>query len=426
MRLWLKNLIPDFVYHNKDFKLLLLTGGLYALSTALSNTFVNVYLWKQSEDILAIALYNLASVLFQPLAFFLAGRLTKRLDRTTVLRIGVGILAVFYLVVLLAGTNASQMLIILGAILGLGFGVYWLAFNVLTFEITEPETRDVFNGFLGLFSSFAGMIGPFSAGIIIHYFPGFVGYQTIFAISLLLFAIAVVLSFYFKRRNSSGIFRISSVWQRRHEDDDWRRILFAHFFQGLREGVFVFIIVIWIYTTTGSEMALGTYGLITSAISFFAYFLVGRYLKAKYRKSGILIGALLLYLSLFIIIGDQTFTRLLIYGMIISFAYPLVFVPYVSMTYDIIGKAYKAASMRVEYLVMREWFLNAGRAFSIVGFMVAVHYMGEERGIMFTLLLFGAGHLFLYMAIRPIAFGRAAKKQQEFSSKGMEDAERQS
>lgn len=164
MRLWLKNLIPDFVYHNKDFKLLLLTGGLYALSTALSNTFVNVYLWKQSEDILAIALYNLASVLFQPLAFFLAGRLTKRLDRTTVLRIGVGMLAVFYLVVLLAGTNASQMLIILGAILGLGFGVYWLAFNVLTFEITEPETRDVFNGFLGLFSSFAGMIGPFTAG----------------------------------------------------------------------------------------------------------------------------------------------------------------------------------------------------------------------------------------------------------------------
>nr|WP_307189922.1 MFS transporter [Geomicrobium sp. JCM 19038] len=314
MRLWLKNLIPDFVYHNKDFKLLLLTGGLYALSTALSNTFVNVYLWKQSEDILAIALYNLASVLFQPLAFFLAGRLTKRLDRTTVLRIGVGMLAVFYLVVLLAGTHASQMLIILGAILGLGFGVYWLAFNVLTFEITEPETRDVFNGFLGLFSSFAGMIGPFTAGMIIHYFPGFVGYQTIFAISLLLFAVAVVLSFYFKRRNSSGIFRISSVWQRRHEDDDWRRILFAHFFQGLREGVFVFIIVIWIYTTTGSEMALGTYGLITSAISFFAYFLVGRYLKARYRKNGILIGALMLYLALFIIIGDQTFTRLLIYG----------------------------------------------------------------------------------------------------------------
>lgn len=223
-------------------------------------------------------------------------------------------LAVFYLVVLLAGTHASQMLIILGAILGLGFGVYWLAFNVLTFEITEPETRDVFNGFLGLFSSFAGMIGPFTAGMIIHYFPGFVGYQTIFAISLLLFAVAVVLSFYFKRRNSSGIFRISSVWQRRHEDDDWRRILFAHFFQGLREGVFVFIIVIWIYTTTGSEMALGTYGLITSAISFFAYFLVGRYLKARYRKNGILIGALMLYLALFIIIGDQTFTRLLIYG----------------------------------------------------------------------------------------------------------------
>ena len=32
---------------NKELYILLLVGALYSLSTALSNTFVNIYLWKQ-------------------------------------------------------------------------------------------------------------------------------------------------------------------------------------------------------------------------------------------------------------------------------------------------------------------------------------------------------------------------------------------
>ncbi|GAK14661.1 LOW QUALITY PROTEIN: membrane protein [Geomicrobium sp. JCM 19039] len=412
------------MFTNRDYKLLLITGGLYAMSTALSNTFVNVYLWKQTEDLMMIALYQLASVLFQPLAFFLAGRLTKQMDRTIVLRIGVIVLSLFYLTVLLLGQNASQMIVVVGALLGLGFGIYWLAFNVLTFEITEPGTRDSFNGFLGLFTSLAG-IGPFTAGLVIQWFPGFTGYRTIFFISLLLFAVAVWLSFRFKKRSSPGIFRISSVWQRRHVDDDWRRILFAHFFQGLREGVFVFVIVIWVYMSTGSELALGTYGWVTSSVSFVFYFLAGKYLKTKYRKRAILTGAIMLYGALFLILPDRTFVTLIIYGIIISMAYPLIFVPYVSMTYDIIGKAYKAASMRVEYLIMREWFTNAGRAGSIICFMVVVNAIGQAKGVPLVMLIFGAGHLFLYFCIRPIQIWSTSNKDQDYNSERLEDANRQ-
>lgn len=50
-------------------------------------------------------------------------------------------------------------LFFLGGLLGVGYGFYWLAFNVLTFEITEPNTRDLFNGLLGAMTSVAGMIG---------------------------------------------------------------------------------------------------------------------------------------------------------------------------------------------------------------------------------------------------------------------------
>ncbi|MFL6559856.1 MAG: MFS transporter, partial [Bacillus sp. (in: firmicutes)] len=124
----------------KDLLLLLIIGGLYSLSVALSNTFVNIYLWKQTGKYSDIALFNLSIVILQLLTFILAGRWAKKIDRVIVLRIGVVFLALFYVMVLIAGTKASTYLLLLGSLLGVGYGFYWLAYNVLTFEITEPET----------------------------------------------------------------------------------------------------------------------------------------------------------------------------------------------------------------------------------------------------------------------------------------------
>lgn len=98
----IKNIIGD-VEVNRDLLLLLAVGGLYSLSIALSNTFVNVYLWKQSGQFVDLAIYNLSIVVMQPIIFMFAGRLAKKIDRVFILRFGVSFLAVFYLTVLLAG-----------------------------------------------------------------------------------------------------------------------------------------------------------------------------------------------------------------------------------------------------------------------------------------------------------------------------------
>lgn len=90
-----KHVIGD-VEVNRDLVLLLVIGGLYTLAISLSNTFVNIYLWKQTQNYVNLGLYNLASVVLQPLTFLVGGKLAKRIDRSILLRIGVGTLAVFY------------------------------------------------------------------------------------------------------------------------------------------------------------------------------------------------------------------------------------------------------------------------------------------------------------------------------------------
>lgn len=387
---------------NKEILLLLLIGGLYSLSIALSNTFVNVYLWKQSGEFKDIALYNLSIVTMQPLTFIIAGRWAKRVDRVIVLRLGVIFLSFFYLMVLVIGEKASNFLLLLGGLLGVGYGFYWLAFNVLTFEITEPETRDFFNGFFGILTSLAGMIGPIAAGAIISSFKEFTGYTVIFSISLGLFLGAVLLSLILKRRPAKGHYSFKRIIQERKNNLNWKRILHASFFQGLREGSFIFVISVWVFITTNSELALGTFGLVNSAVAFIFYFLATKYIKPRHRKRAILIGGLMLYAGIFLIIFDLSFQRLIIYAVVIAIAYPILLVPYLSLTYDVIGKAWKAAEMRIEYIVVRELYLNLGRAVSILMFLTFVTLINEDIGIPILLTIIGVGHLIIYFFIKEI------------------------
>lgn len=390
------------VEFTKDLSLLLIIGGLYSLSVALSNTFVNIYLWKQTGEYSDLALYNLSIVILQPLTFILAGRWAKKIDRVIVLRIGVTVLSLFYTMVLITGKNASTFLLLLGSLLGVGYGFYWLAYNVLTFEITEPETRDFFNGFLGILSSTGGMIGPIAAGFIITRFEKFTGYTIVFGLSLALFALAVFLSFSIKPRPAKGKYCFKRILAERKHNENWRLITNANFCQGLREGTFLFVVSVLVYISTGSEMSLGTFGLINSGISFIAYYAASRLIKMKDRKKAILIGGILLYLSVLLLVWDVNYVKLLFYGGIIAIAYPILLVPYMSTTYDVIGSGWKAAEMRIEYIVVREIFINLGRIISILAFLAAVTLFDEKQSIPILLLFLGAGHSLIYFFIRRV------------------------
>ncbi|MTT33174.1 MFS transporter [Terrilactibacillus sp. BCM23-1] len=387
----------------RDLFLLLVIVGLYFLSIALSNTFVNIYMWKQSKSFINIGLYNLMIVIFQPLMFLVGGQLAKKVDRIVVLRLGIISLGCFFITVLLLGSKASSMTLLLGSIIGMGFGFFWLAFNVLTFEVTDPSTRDFFNGYSGLLSSFSGIICPFSAGWIISKMSDSLGYKIVFAISLLLFGLAIFVSFFLKKRSASGVLAFRTILNERKNNTYWRDILRASVSQGLRDGVYLFIVVIWIYSTTKSEFALGTFGLVESSIMSVGYFLATKKLKPKYRKRMILIGSLLMYLGILLIVFDLNFRNLIIYAVFASSAYPILLVPFLSMTYDVIGKGWKAGDYRIEYIVVKELFYNAGRICSIVVFLIFMKIFGSSMFITRMIILLSAlGYVGIYFFVRKI------------------------
>ncbi|MCA0982736.1 MFS transporter [Halobacillus yeomjeoni] len=387
---------------SKDLLLLLLIGGLYSLGIFLSSTFVNIYLWKQSNSYTDIALYNLSIYVLQPLTFIFAGKCAKKIDRVIVLRTGVTVLSLFFMTVLLVGERAATFNIMLGALLGVGYGFYWLAYNVLTFEITEPETRDFFNGFLGVLQSLGGMSGPILAGFIISRLNNFTGYTVIFSISFSLFIVAVIVSLGLSRRKARGNFSFRRIVHERKNNPNWKRILNAHVSQGFREGTFLFAVSIWIFLMTKDELSLGVFNLVYSGFSFLCYFLVSRIVKPRRRKKAIFLAGLCLYLNVLILLVSDTMPMLLLYAAIAGVFFPMLYVPYLSLTYDVIGKSWNAGEMRIEYIVVRELFLNLGRVVSIIVFLLAITWIPPETGIPYILLLLGGGHFLIYFFIKNV------------------------
>ncbi|MFC7441355.1 MFS transporter [Laceyella putida] len=383
--------------------LLLLENGLFAVASSLSGMFVNVFLWKIKKDWTMISWFNLIHFVAAALTFILAGWMVKRVDRVVSIRLGVAILSLFYLAVWLLGKNAVTYVYLLGVVLGLGAGFFWLAYNVLYFEITERNTRDIFNGANGLFTSVAGIAAPFISGLLIRYMGQTKGYHFIFGLSLVIFLAAVVVSFLFKSRSARGNFQLVRVLSLiRKREAHWRWVSYAMIAQGLREGVFAFLIGLLVYVTTKDEFTLGSFFTVGSIVSMISYFVVGKIMKPRSRNTFILIGALMMGMAVLPFVFQISSWTMWVLGVGAALFYPFYMTPLTSTVFDVIGETKQSAALRVEYVVMRELMLNIGRVTGILLFIIWVSQMTDVSQLRWFMLMIGFAPVLTWVAIRKV------------------------
>ncbi|MCF6093371.1 MFS transporter [Microaerobacter geothermalis] len=375
-------------------KLLLSMNALFMASVALSNTFVNVYIWKIKGDYITIAQFNLFIYLAMPFTFWIGGRLVKKIDRVISIRIGVALMALFYSMILILGKDASQYIQLLGLLLGIASGFYWLGYNILYFEITNPDNRDMFNGVNGFLFSGTGMIAPVLSGWFLSQMKQLTGYTLIFSISLGIFITAIIVSYFFHHRELHGVFHLGKVWKEAKNRTPWHFVMVAHYFQGIREGIYTFLIGLLVFISTSSEFRLGVYTFITSLVSLVSFFLAGKWIKPKKRNTSLLIGTTMLAVVVIPMFFTVNYVTLLILGIGGSFFFPFFTIPITSTTFDLIGENKQKAQLKVEYIVFREFVLNLGRITSITLFIILITI--TEKIEVIAIFLFFSNALLLF------------------------------
>jgi len=386
--------------------LLLAIYGSFGFANALSGTFIPVYLWKASGSYLTVALFALAQYSFSGLTFFLCGKWIKEGNKLNCLRVGCLLSGVFYCIVLWLKQSASDMPFLLGVISGVGLGCYWVAYNIIYFEITEPDTRDRFNGSQGLLASGTGIIAPWLSGLLISLLADDKGYMFIFTASLIIFACCGLISLLIKKRPPEGrydwLYPIKQWRQRSKQSKEWRYAFAAITAQGVREGVFMFLINLIVFIATKDESKVGTYTLITSLTALVSFWLCGRLLKPRLRSAAMLIGVICITLFLIPFFWRINYSMLLIYGIGTALLFPLYIIPITSKVFDMIGASKQSVERREELIIFRELGLTLGRVIGLIPFYIYIFWINNETGLVWMLLLVGASPIVGWFFMRKL------------------------
>jgi len=383
--------------------LLLAVNVLFITATALSATYLGVYIWKATSNFVTLGWFTLLTHISMALTFWMAGNGVKEGNKMICLRLGIGVSAAFYMLVLLLGKSAFHYIALLGVVQGAANGFFWLAFNVIYFELTNADNRDRFNGLTGVFGSFVGMIVPWCSGAIIASMGGGRGYRLIFMISLIIFVAGMGVSFLIRNRKTEGSYDwLLTLRMLRLPRTPWQPVFGALTAQGIRESVFGLMIGLLVYIRTGSEWQLGNYSLIVSAVAFISFYVVGKWLKPYWRNKGMLIGTIVITAVIVPFFAGVSYTTLLIFGIGASLFFPLYSIPMTSAVFDLIGSNEESVRQRVEYVVMRELALNAGRIIGMIIFITTISISKAPFVINLMLLVVGSSPLISWIFMRRI------------------------
>ncbi|WP_442602886.1 MFS transporter [Paenibacillus sp. KN14-4R] len=386
---------------DRSFFWLIILNSLFAAANALSSTFVGVYLWKASNDYTVIGWFTLMTYLTMALTFWIAGKWVKEGNKMNCLRVGVAASAVFYLCVLILGTSSVSYVWLLGILQGAASGLFWVAYNVIYFEVTSPDDRDRFNGWVGALGSLSGMIAPWISGFIIVHMPDERGYSLIFSISMGIFILGVIVSFCLTKREPVGVYAWSHSWDHfKNKNTPWKRICGALAAQGFREGVFGFIIGLLVYIATSSEQKLGNFALISSGVAFVSFWVVGRYLKRTWRSISMGIGAISMAGLIVPFFWRIDYTTLLLFGVGTSLFIPLYTLPITSAVFDLIGSNDENVRLREEFIVLRELASNAGRILGVIVFIMVLSWRTDPLIISILLLVIGSSPIVCTILLR--------------------------
>lgn len=354
----------------------------------MAGVFLNLYLWRLTGSLWINGMYNIISYSFTALAFILGGWLAKRKDRLVTYRVGITLFACFYLMVIAAGEQVVRYYVWFAIFSGVSGAFYWIGYLVLMYDVSNDQNRIHYLAMNMIFFTAAGLAGPPLAGRIISASDGLHGYMIVFSLAFVMFFLAAVGSFFIKRnplqRKTYRLkFALSVIRQKRI----WLKALAAYFVLGLMQGIMLFLPNIMLYQVFKREDWVGYLGMLFAALTIFTGTMMSRYAKEEQSRLYVAVSAVGLSLGSCFLLAEYTAWTVLVFLIAYALFSPLQGNTLSSYYYRLISELPLKQQFRVETLVIREIFLNAGRIASIFALIV---WAGGISGGAMAWILFGS------------------------------------
>ena len=352
----------------KNAKLLLIVAMLSVAGMSIATTFVNVFLIRATDGNLAlIILQNMVHFSTLLIAFVGGSRLLTKISITTIFKLGIGAMSLYYIAILALQDHVASFLIPLGFLNGLGGGFFSLSLNLLIGKIVKESEQGRYFSYQQMAGFILGVVTPAFSGFIITQFTDLTGYYFLFAVSLIFFALAAITVRRIQGFTVDQKIRVFEILKLKN-NPYWRATKFFNFFVGFRLAIEGQIAMVFAFLIFANEQVMGNVSSINAVISVASALWFAKILTRNKQRSFYLVTAVLMLIT-------NTFlalfpNRIVLIGAWIIFAVIRNWGDTIfrAMIFQLCNRAKDGFEQR-EYLVALEFPLFLGR---IVGLFVAL------------------------------------------------------
>ncbi len=363
---------------SKDAKLLLCFDSLHKVSDLFLGTFFISFVMNNSiNEILSVSIYQFFLHITLLAGFFIFANIVKKRDKVAVFRFNLVPRAICFLAVIFLGDAIVDWIIPMGILCGINAALYWSPTHLMIGEKVPKNQMAKFTGYRALLGGLTKVIAPVALGVFIT-----VGSYVEMAMALLVFScIELGMTFLMKpsMHRSTKKFDISGFWNCMMRFPIIRRLFSVEILRGIAiNGVLPTIITMYTVYMFKTDMNLGIFTTIFSAVSIATAFLFGRFAKKSAFSTLLLISTIMALLGVGIFTIYTNPITFLIYNFVnVTAIWIIGTIGDVNM-YNLSKSRCITCDHKTEYFAFRETALGIGRAISFLALMMVGAVGGYE------------------------------------------------
>ncbi len=352
---------------SKDFKRFAAVHISFLFFTTLSSVFINTFFMKNTGDMRASILYNLFNILTAMVFMNIAAPICSKTSPRTVVILGVVAYNIEYAFVLFMGDASSNYVVLVGLLNGLGGVFYWLGYYNLLTDTTKDANRDQALSVFGIVLAVINLLVPMSSGFLISALPGNTGYLVIFGISFGVSILSMVCTLLLKAPPSKNKeFRYLESIKLVVKEKRLSLPIAVKFCRGLREGIFTYILSVFIFYMQPSEALVGFSTFLTGLGSVAAFVVIGRFMHPQNRIRLLVTATTIMVVFSVVLLLFTNMYVVLAYNLINAFLVQFMITPTTSIFIASVEQVPAAYTHRQEIFAIKDIILNGGRAIGIL------------------------------------------------------------
>jgi YQGE family putative transporter len=360
-----------------NMRVLLLTNLIYVAVLPISNIFTSAYVMRNSgHDIKYVAIYQLASYIAIPLAFWLNGLLLNHIKIERLFSFGMFLSAASMMVMMMLHQLTITGLACAGFLMSLSSGFYWANRDFLALSTTNDSTRSYYYGLDQFFSTNVGVVTPFLVGDCFianvekyHWFDLTVN-QAYHVVVGFVFVLVTCASLMLHRGNFKNPKKTKFVYFGFHKEWKWLQLLTV--VRGMAQGYMVLAPTLLIMTLIGNEGAVGEIYSAGGLLSALALYILGRTTGPKQR--------LLIYTIAIVLFAIGALTNSLLY----TAAGVFIFIACQTLSQPLQEIAYFGVQM---LMIDVTSFLEKRNEYAYIFNLEFSYLIGRSSGLIFFLIL---------------------------------------